>query len=73
MQASLGFGQSLKEFLAKVYELPVGEPAHDTLLRSAVPFVATLAESDEEAGKVCSIVWWSTASQPSHVVSPAAS
>lgn len=56
MQASIGLGQSLKECLAKVHGLPGGEPAHDTLLKSAVPFVATLAEMDEEANKVCSIV-----------------
>lgn len=55
MQASLGLGQSLKESLAKVHELSGGEPAHDTLLRSAIPFVAALAETDEEANKVCSI------------------
>lgn len=43
MQASLGLGQSLKECLAKVYELPVGKPAQDALLKAAIPFVVTLA------------------------------
>ena len=56
MQASLGLGESLQECLAKVHELPVGERAANILLKSAVPFVATLAELDEEANKVCSVV-----------------